>query len=224
MKRIVVLLSLIIFVVTGCSVTSLNATTIDTIIQDALDNKLTLANTDGKGYKFYLPRGMSIENQVDYNTQMKYKNDQYYLYVDVIAYYYKTNTTYQETKDAYYSKVIQQDDKIGYVEVIKEENYYKVKVEYNYAKIEANITEENLEEGIVNIIYILSTLQFNDEVLNTLIGENVLDYQEEQIDIFESKREEGNFLDYIEEYDTYDEDKDSEQLQDEDIISASIAK
>lgn len=218
MKRIVMLLSLIIFV-TGCDIKSFNTDNIDTVLEDALTNEVKVTNTNGEGYKYYLPRGMSIKNKIDYNTEFTYKEDNYYLYVDVIAYYYQEEMEYQENNDLFYSKIITYNDKDGLIEIEQKENRYQVKMNYNYAKLEANIKEENLEEGIVNMFYILSTLKFNDEVLSTLVGENILDYQEENLDIFESKRENGDFLDYIKEYDKYEENSGTTSGKDEDVLA-----
>ena len=82
---------------------------------------------------------------------------------------------------------------------------------YNYAKIEAYLDKDNLNDAVLNMAYILSSVQYNEKVIDTLIGENVLDYKEEKFDIFESKREQSNFLEWVEKYDTYDESKDKEK-------------
>ena len=50
-----------------------------------------------------------------------------------------------------------------------------------------------------------------------MIGEKLLSYEEEVYNFFESKREEGNFLDYIEEYDDYNKE---EVIKDEDILDS----
>ena len=89
---------------------------------------------------------------------------------------------------------------------------------YNYAKIESYVNEDNLNEALYNSIKILASIEYNDKVLSTTIGENVLDYQEEVYDFFDSKREEGNFLDYIEEYDVYDDSED--KVKDEDVLDS----
>ena len=47
--------------------------------------------------------------------------------------------------------------------------------------------------------YILNSVQFQDTILSTLIGDNTLDYSEENFNIFKPRREEGSFLDYVEE-------------------------
>jgi hypothetical protein len=74
-----------------------------------------------------------------------------------------------------------------------------------------------LESAIKNSIKLLSSIEYNDVVLETMIGEKVLSYEEEVYNFFESKREDGNFLDYIEEYDSYDKDK---TVKDEDILDS----
>jgi hypothetical protein len=60
----------------------------------------------------------------------------------------------------------------------------------------------------------LASVDYNDLIINTMIGENALSYQEEEFDIFESKREESYFMDYVEEYTS----KEDEKIKDEDII------
>ena len=87
----------------------------------------------------------------------------------------------------------------------------------NYSKIEALVKERNLEYAITNSIKILSSVQYNDVILDTLIGEKTLDYKEEAYNFFESKREEGTFLDYIEEYDIYEKDK---KVKDDDVLDS----
>ena len=85
---------------------------------------------------------------------------------------------------------------------------------YNYSKIETYIEKDSLNKVIANISTILNSVSYNNEVLNTLIGENVLKYNEETYDIFKTKRQTGDFLDYIELYDTYYE----ENIKEEDVI------
>ena len=71
---------------------------------------------------------------------------------------------------------------------------------YHYAKIEAWVEEEDLKDAVTNMLLVLSSVSFNDQVLATLIGDNILNYTEESIDIFQPKREESEFLEYEQEY------------------------
>ena len=60
----------------------------------------------------------------------------------------------------------------------------------------------------------LSSVEYNDLIINTMIGENALTYKEEEFNLFESKQEENFFMDYIDEYDEEEE----LSIKDEDII------
>ncbi len=218
MKKIVFLLSLILLL-TGCTIEAFEED-FDTIIDKALTESKGLSNVSFVGYEFYLPRGAKITDQKEYNAKISYNEDYYYLYVDVISYYHKTYQIYEENKNSYYSKDLQYDDKFGYIEINKVEDKYFIEMMYNYAKIEAYVEEKNIEEAIVSSCYILSTISFKDEILETLIGENILDYKEEQFDIFASKREDGNFLDYVKEFDTYVPKEDT-KTKDEDFVQTT---
>ncbi len=78
---------------------------------------------------------------------------------------------------------------------------------YNYAKIEAVVPKNYINKAIIDSCYILSSLNFNDAVIQTLIGDNILDFKEEKFNIFEPTRTEKSFLDYIYEYDNPDDNK-----------------
>ena len=90
-----------------------------------------------------------------------------------------------------------------------------MKIEYNYSKIEGTISSENLNQGIYNSIKILGSVTYNDNIISSMVGENALTYEEEEFNLFESKREEGSYLDYIEEYDETENNK----IKDDDFLS-----
>ena len=71
--------------------------------------------------------------------------------------------------------------------------------------------------ALKNSIKILASINYNDVILDTMIGDKALSYEEEVYNFFESKREDGNFLDYIEEYDAYDKEN---VVKDEDILGS----
>ena len=119
----------------------------------------------------------------------------------------------------YFSKKISYDDKEGYIEIEKkDDDKYFLKIVYNYSKIEVYVDINSLNSAISDSIKLLSSVTYNDIVLATIIGENTLNYQEEQFSLFDSKREDGTFLDYIEEYDVYTDD--DNELKDEDILDS----
>lgn len=143
-----------------------------------------------------------------------YNDDTFYLYVDIVSYHYKTARDFTASSTNYLSKELRYNDKIGYIDITKKSEKYFIEFMYNYAKIEAYVDKDNLNDAVLNMAYILSSIQYNDQVINTLIGENALEYKEEKFDIFESKREQSNFLEWIEKYDNYEETKDNEKNQD----------
>ena len=122
--------------------------------------------------------------------------------------------------ELYFFKKISYNNVDGYIKIGNPVNdIYYIELSYNYSKIEAYVKKENLEYAIKNSIRLLASIQYNDIILDTLIGEKTLDYKEEAYSLFESKREDGNFLDYIEEYDVYDEE--NEKIKDEDLLDTS---
>lgn len=216
MKKILVLLSLILFI-TGCNIIKIDDESVDTIIDTVLKKENKLYNEVFEGYKYYLPKGMQLRNKTDYNAQITYLNYIYYLYVDVISYYHNVKEDYEENQESFYSRALDYNGKTGYLEVNKVEDRYFIEMMYHYAKMEAYVPEEQLQEALIQISNILSSVQFNDKVLGTLIGENVLNYKEETFNIFKPKRENGNFLDYVKEFGVYHGE---DGLPDEDHIEA----
>jgi hypothetical protein len=169
-----------------------------------------------EGYKYYLPLGTTITNKTDYNVTIKDSNMKYYLYIDAVAYYHKTTRDFEESSKAFYSKELIKDDKKGYIEINEFDNKYFVEIMYNYAKIEAYINKSELQKSLVNISYILSSVKYNDKLIQVMLENDTLEYDAESLDIFKPKRESGNFLDYIKKY----EDKNSNNdKKDEDNIS-----
>ena len=70
---------------------------------------------------------------------------------------------------------------------------------YNYARIQALVEEEEINDVVLNSSYILSTVKFNHEVIKLMLDDEFFTNKEETYDIFESTVEEDNFLEYVEE-------------------------
>ncbi len=217
MKKLFLILALVILF-TGCNVKDITDKDINDVIDETLKLDIKGTNNNFKGYKYYIPRGLALQNKKGNNFILLSDGDYYYLYVDIVSYFHKKEieTTFDE--DLYFSKKISYNDINGYIKIGKpKDKVYFVEILYNYSKIEAYIKEENLESAIRNSIKLLASIKYNDIVLDTMIGEKVLSYEEEVYNFFESKREEGNFLDYIEEYDDYNKE---EVIKDEDILDS----
>lgn len=210
MKKLLVLLS-ILTLLTGCTVTKINKDSIDKVIDSVMKKDSKLKNVHFEGYSYYVPRGIRFVDKKEYNAILKDEyNNNYYLYVDVISYYHKVKEKYKVNKKAYYSKEVKTKDKFGYVEIKEDKTGYLVEAMYNYAKIEAYVEKDSLNDVMTNISMILSSMKYNDKVLSSTVGENILSYKEESYNIFKTKEKTSDFLDYVKEYDNYDQEKKDE--------------
>ena len=216
MKKIIILL-LTCFLLTGCTVTRIDNLEIGDLVSAILSQNITLENTNASGYDYYTPKGVSILNTTDNNVEFIDKiGNKYYLYVDVVSYYHKVESEYPVCDNCFYSSALSYNDKTGYLEINVINDKYFIEMMFHYAKVETYIEKDSLKEVLSSISTILGSIDYKDAILNTLIGENMLNYNELTFDIFKPKRTTGNFSDYIEVYDKY-EDVDNE-LPDEDSI------
>lgn len=201
MKKIIVLLSIVVFLVTGCSVTTLDSANIGKNMKVILSDKSKLYNVFFDGYKYYVPKGMKFLNKEEYNAVFVDRFDnKYYLYVDAISYYHKVDNNYEVDSDAHYSKKLDYNKKTGYIQIDKVKDNYFIQFVFNYAKMEAYVSEDYLATVVDNMCYILRSVKFNDKVLESLIGDNVLSYKEENYTLFKADESKEDFLDVVSKY------------------------
>ena len=215
MKRLIVLLSIVTILVTGCSINKLDNNDIGKNIKTLMSEKVKLYNVHYEGYKYYLPKSIGFLDKDDYNAILKdKKNNKYYLYVDVISYYHKTKNDYDINYDSYYSKKLNYNGKTGYIQIDEVDGKYFIQFVYNYAKMEAYVDEKNLVDVVTNMCLVLRTIKYNDVVLESLIGENKINYKEEDYTLFKADSSKESFLDVVEKEET---DKYKKDLEDEKI-------
>ena len=213
MKKLIVLLSMVVVLTTGCSVYELDNTNISKNIKVLLSHNSNLHNVNYDGYRYYLPKGVSFVNKDSYNALLKdMNNNRYYMYVDVISYYHKKENDYEINNDSHYSQRLDYNNKTGYVQIDEIDDKYFIQFVYNYVKIEAYVSKKDLTDSITNICYILRSVKFNDSVIESLIGENALDYQEEDFSLFKADSSKESYMEVIkrnesEEYNKYLEDE-----------------
>ena len=200
-KVIMIFLSLLLL--TGCTFVNLSDKKVDDIIDEVLTKNVQLYNNVFEGYKFYAPRGLKVIDKNKYNCKILSEDNVLYLYVDVVSYYYKVKNKFSTNDKKVLSKEIDYDGKSGYIEITEVNNKYFVEFMYNYSKIETYIEKKYLNDAVLNMTYILSSMSYNDKVIETLIDEDTLDYKEEKFNIFESKTENSSFLQALEKYDNY---------------------
>lgn len=195
MKKLIVLLSIVLLLVTGCSIKKLDSSDFEENMELLLSEKVKTSNVHFEGYKYYVPEGLKFVNKEDYNAILMDRfNNKYYVYFDVISYFHKVDNTYKIKKDAYYSKVINYNKKDGYLEIAEYGSKYFVVFVYNYTKIEALVDKNDLVNTINNMCYILRSVKFNDKVLESLVGDNVLSYAEESFSLFDTTTTHDDFL------------------------------
>ena len=195
MKKIIILLSISVLLVTGCTVKKLDDTNIGSNISFLLSDDTKLYNTFFDGFKYYVPKGLKLVNKDSYNAVfMDGNSNRYYLYVDAISYYHKTENTYMVNKNIHYSNKLNYNGKSGYIDIEKVDDKFYIQFVFNYAKMEAKVSEEDLTSVINNMCYVLRTVKFNDLVLESLIGENALNYKEEDFKLFRKDKKNTNVL------------------------------
>lgn len=215
MKKLACLL-LILLLLTGCTVLNIANQSINDLVTTVLSTKSKLSNKTYVGYDLYIPKDVTLIEKNDYNSIINSNDNRYYLYLDIVAYYHKIENSYQEKSDAFYSKKININDKTGYLEINQVNDKYFIEAVYNYAKVEAYVEKETLNSSLTDILTILKNIEYKDIILGTLIGEVNLKSSEERINIFASKSNDDNFLQYIDELGDYQDTEN--ELPDEDNL------
>lgn len=184
-----------------------------------LASNIDKSNTYRTGYKYYLPTGMSIKEYSLYNDVIDAEEGIFYLYVDLISYSNKTENSYEKDEKAYYSSLINLNGKVGYLEInLQENNQYLIEIMFNYAKIEVMVDYDNINVALSHAVSILRSVEYNDSVVANLLGDDILNFQEEEYNIFNTTSSDSNYLKYVEE----DELKEQEQenvIKDTDLIN-----
>jgi len=205
MKKFLLILVILISL-SGCmSVSTFKQSDIDLLLNKLLKTKTSLVNTSSSGYKYYLPLGVELLDSNNYNDKLYSNGDYYYLYVDLVSYYYDVIENFEENPFLYYSKAINYNNKKGYLNITdNNDGTYKVEFVYNYSKIEAYIKQDNLKNAIINMSYILNSVKFNDSTSSVEVGDINEKFSEDSFD-FLKPRKEGNFIDYKKQYGEYEE-------------------
>ena len=126
--------------------------------------------------------------------------NRYYLYVDVISYYHKVKNTYEVNKKSHYSKRLNYNNKTGYIQIDKRGSKYFIQFVYHYAKMESYVDEKDLAFVVDNMCYVLRSIKFHDSILESLVGENILNYKEENFTLFKADSSKESFLDVVSKY------------------------
>lgn len=196
MKKII-LVFVLVLMITGCSAVRIDTSDIDNILNVILTKNNRLYNQVGQGYKYYLPKGVTYIDSDDLNDILYCNGFYYYLNIDTIGYYYKTNTNYKEKKDIYYSKKILTSDGFkysGYLEIEEKDGMYYLTFFYNHAKIEAIVDKDNLNNAVLNSSYILSTIKYNNSIVKVMFDDDYFTNKTGKYNEYNTKEESGKFV------------------------------
>lgn len=184
--------------ITGCTMVRIDTGNIDNIVNVVLSKENVLYNHIGKGYKYYIPRGVTYIDTIEFNDKLYSNGNYYYLYIDAISYYYQKDIKRVKSNDSYYYKDISINGKNGYIDIKQVDDKYLIDFMYNYAHVESLVKKEDINEVILNSSYILSTVKFNNNVIRIMLNEDYFKYKEEKFQLFEEEKKNDNFLEYSE--------------------------
>ena len=204
MKRILFLCLFILLFTVGCQ--NIN----DLELEDIINNKISynynnkIFNVYHRGYQYYLPKKMSVKRVNETNEIITSEKHTYYLYVDLVSIYKGTKIPVEEESNLYKNIKFEYKEHDGYLKIKKINDDYLVEIMYNYAKIEVIVEESNLKVVINNAITILSTIDYNEDIIENLMEDDLLNYKDETLDLFDKVTTEDNFIKYEEQYDDYE--------------------
>ena len=211
-KKIIILIFFCIFLC-GCSkVENLSYETMLSTFSKP-SNRINVYRT---GYKYSIPRGIQIDEYSLYNEVLSSTNATYYMYIDIVSYYNKSEVNHEQKQNSKYYKTFTYNDKNGYLDIaLDENNKYLIEIMYNYAKIEVMVNEEDVNETILYAISVLKSVRYNDNVIKNILESNVFIYKEEDYNIFNTTSNDSNYLNYDNEY----KDTKEENTYDSDLIN-----
>lgn len=204
MKKIFVLVLLLILI-TGCSRIDNNSDYLS-IINNISNSRNEELNVATKGYKYYLPKGVRINKDLEFNQEFSVLGTKMYLYVDVVSYYYKSFTNNEsDIEFNYYYKKINSNGNFGYIGINKQDDDYYLEIVYNYAKIEVYTTENSLSSIISYATLILDSIKYNDNLIEEYIIDNDISSNDTVYNIKKPSDTESKFSQYLQEYVQEDE-------------------
>lgn len=208
MKKVIVILS--VFLLAGCTAYSSSTLTMERAIGSVIESGPKYTNTNGKGYKYYKPRDFSVLEEKDFNLVLLNNGYNFYFNVDLNGYYNSKSNNYKidyvVDNEVYFSYRFSYNNIDGYISIREAKNgYFYIKMLYNYSYIEVGVKEKDVKKAVIDSAIILSSINYNDKVIEKLIASRDLVSSESTYEIAKPKVEnDRNILD-VAEYDQYKE-------------------
>ena len=73
------------------------------------------------------------------------------------------------------------------INITKKNGKYFIEFIYNYAKIEALVAKDEINDTILNSAYILSTVKYNYDIIELMLNEDYFTSREEKYELFAEK-------------------------------------
>lgn len=194
----------LIFLLTGCQIVPL-PNNLDRIVDVTLKTNHR-PNYVTKGYKLYLPVDARVDDDRDNNLVIYHQGRKLYMYTDLISYYYKYQEgfMYEVNNSLFYSRNLDYEDKLGYIDIRKDKNAYLVQVVYNYAKIETVVTKQEINNTVRTSLRILKSIIYKQKIIEALLDNKSINNNDEEIyQLFKPKQNKTDFIQYMKDYDKY---------------------
>ena len=174
-------------------------------------------NTYRSGYSYYLPKALSVKEYRLYNDIIESSDNTFYLYVDMVSFHNKVISEYEVNPNAWYSQKFNFDKKFGYIEInLQKNDQYLIEIMFNYAKIEVMVDYDEINLALSYAVSILRSIEYNENVITNMLGDNKIDYREEVYNIFDTTSSDSNYLKYAEDNSYIEEDT---EIKDTDLIN-----
>ena len=79
------------------------------------------------------------------------------------------------------------------MQITEQSGDYLIRFFYNYARIETLVSKNDLNSAVLDASYILSTVKFNDTIIESILKESDLTNTEKVYEAFTSNSEIDNF-------------------------------
>ena len=206
---------LLLLLATGCRRID-NASDYKEIAQSIIDGGTNKVNMATRGYEYYLPKGVNVVNDLDFNQVFNANGADIYMYVDIVSYYYKNASNNDDDKKLYnyYYEKLNLGEKQGYIAIKEEEkDSYFVKIVIDYAKIEGYVKKNQLSSVVSYAVLILDSIKYNDKLIEKYITDNKVTSNDILYNIKKPSDSESKFNQYLQEY--VDEENQVVDLPDE---------
>lgn len=199
MQKKLLLVIVLIVLLTGCVRIDEVRDDYASLVVSALNNR-SVTNDVALGYKYYLPRGVKLIKNYDYNQKFMIDDTYLYMFVDINSYYYKAELKDIDSSNCFYYQKISYDGKNGYLSIIKEDSKYFTVIVYNYAKMEFYSDYDDLNKLITLSSIILNSVDYNDVVIEKILDESLGSFSEITYELEKPEDASSNFSQYLEEF------------------------